>query len=157
MQHRKLESPDSYPWTQIGISERRYYKLLPLFAQKINGRYDIDLADVVARMKVYLDSRDSDRSLRTAALDLLQERGFSEGAARKWLQRHRPEDALDAWPRGRRPYWVGRRIAAAVVEFQPTTRGDLSWTPPGPRLVLRLVGDRFDVVAPTGFEPALPP
>ena len=102
MQHRKLESPDRYPWTQIGISERRYYKLLPLFAQKINGRYDVDLDDVVARMKVYLDSRDRDRNLRTAALDLLRERGFSEEAARKWLQRHRPEDALDAWPRGRR-------------------------------------------------------
>jgi hypothetical protein len=103
MQHRKLESPDRYPWTQIGISERRYYKLLPLFAQKINGRYDVDLDDVVARVKAYLDSRDSDRGLRTAALDLLRERGFSEQAARKWLQRHRPEEALDAWPRGRRP------------------------------------------------------
>jgi hypothetical protein len=102
MQHRKLESPDRYPWTQIGISERRYYKLLPLFAQKINGRYDVDLDDVVARMKVYLDSRDRDRNIRTAALDLLQERGFSEDAARKWLQRHLPAEAVDAWPRGRR-------------------------------------------------------
>jgi len=102
MQHRKLESPDRYPWTQIGINERRYYKLLPLFAQKINGRYDVDLDDVVARMKVYLDSRDRDRNIRTAALDLLQERGFSEDAARKWLQRHLPAEAVDAWPRGRR-------------------------------------------------------
>jgi hypothetical protein len=102
MQHRKLESPDRYPWTQIGISERRYYKLLPLFAQKINGRYDVDLDDVVARVKVYLDSRDRDRNIRTAALDLLRERGFSEEAARKWLQRHRPEETVDAWPRGRR-------------------------------------------------------
>jgi hypothetical protein len=92
-----------YPWTQIGISERRYYKLLPLFAQKINGRYDVDFDDVVARMKAYLDSRDSDRGLRAAALDLLRERGFSEQAAHKWLQRHRPEEALEAWPRGRRP------------------------------------------------------
>jgi hypothetical protein len=49
MQHRKLESPDRYPWTQVGISERRYYKLLPLFAQKVNGRYDYDHDDVVAR------------------------------------------------------------------------------------------------------------
>jgi hypothetical protein len=103
MQHRKLDSPDRYPWTQIGISERRYYKLLPLFAQKINGRYDVDFDDVVARMKAYLDSRDSDRGLRAAALDLLRERGFSEQAARKWLQRHRPGEALEAWPRGRRP------------------------------------------------------
>jgi hypothetical protein len=49
MQHRKLESPDRCPWTQVGISERRYYKLLPLFAQKVNGRYDYDHDDVVAR------------------------------------------------------------------------------------------------------------
>ena len=103
MQQRKLDSPDRYPWTQIGISERRYYKLLPLFAQKINGRYEVDFDDVVARMKAYLDRRDSDRDLRAAALDLLRERGFSEQAARKWLQRHRPEEALEAWPRGRRP------------------------------------------------------
>jgi hypothetical protein len=33
MQYRKGEAPDRYPWTQVGISERRYYKLLPLFAQ----------------------------------------------------------------------------------------------------------------------------
>ncbi|HEX5907714.1 MAG TPA: hypothetical protein VFY56_11905 [Propionibacteriaceae bacterium] len=72
------------------------------FAQKINGRYDVDLDDVVARMKVYLDSQDRDRNIRAAALDLLRERGFSEEAARKWLQRHRPKDAVDAWPRGRR-------------------------------------------------------
>jgi hypothetical protein len=49
-------------------------------------------------MKVYLDSRDRDRNIRTAVLDLLRERGFSEEAARKWLQRHRPEEAVDAWP-----------------------------------------------------------
>ncbi|MFI6695500.1 hypothetical protein ACIBLA_27880 [Streptomyces sp. NPDC050433] len=49
MQYRKSEAPDRSPWTRIGISERRYYKLLPLFAQKVNGRYDYDY--VVARMK----------------------------------------------------------------------------------------------------------
>src|SRR6266545_4300632 len=47
MEHRKREAPDRYPWTQVGISERRYYKLLPLFAQKVNGRYDLDHDDVV--------------------------------------------------------------------------------------------------------------
>jgi hypothetical protein len=32
-----------------------------------------------------------------AAVDLLRERRFSEeAAARKWLQQHRPEDAVDA-------------------------------------------------------------
>ena len=39
MEHGKAEAPDRYPWTQIGISERRYYKLLPQFARKVNGRY----------------------------------------------------------------------------------------------------------------------
>ena len=50
MEHRKA-GPGRYPWTQVGISERRYYKLLPQFAQKINGRYDLDHDDVVTRMK----------------------------------------------------------------------------------------------------------
>jgi hypothetical protein len=42
MQYRKGEAPDRYPWTQVGISERRYYKLRPLIAQKVNGRYVLD-------------------------------------------------------------------------------------------------------------------
>jgi hypothetical protein len=102
MEHRKLEAPERYPWTRVGISERRYYKLLPLFPQKVNGRYDLDHDDVVARMKTYLDGRDSGRAVRAAALNVLRAHGFGEEAARKWLQRHRPEEALDAWPRGRR-------------------------------------------------------
>lgn len=100
MQYRKSERPDRYPWTQIGISERRYYKLLPRFAQKVDGRYDFDHDDVVERMKAYLNGRDDERAIRTAALDVLRTHGFSNEAARKWLQRHRPEEAVDAWPRG---------------------------------------------------------
>ena len=103
MEHRKREAPDRYPWTHVGISERRYYKLLPLFAEKINGRYDYDHDDVVARMKAHLNEREHKREIRTAALDLLRSRGFSEAAARKWLQRHEPEQAIDARPRGQRP------------------------------------------------------
>lgn len=103
MQYRKGEAPDRYPWTQVGISERRYYKLLPLFAQKVNGRYVLDHDDVVARMKAYLDRVDHVRAVRAAALDVLRSHGFGEEAARKWLQRHRPEEAVDAWPRGSRP------------------------------------------------------
>lgn len=103
MQHRKQEAPDRYPWTQLGISERRYYKLLPRFAQKVNGRYDYDHDDVVARMNAYLEGRDSERAVRAAALDVLRAHGYGEEAARKWLQRHRPAEAVDAWPRGRRP------------------------------------------------------
>jgi hypothetical protein len=99
MEHRKQENPDRYPWTQVGISERRFYKLLPLFANKVNGRYDYDHDDVVTRMRAHLDARDRDRALRGAALDILRARGFQAEAARKWLQRHRPEEALHAWPR----------------------------------------------------------
>jgi hypothetical protein len=103
MEHRKREAPDRYPWTQVGISERRYYKLLPRFAQKVNGRYAIDQDDVVARMKAYLDRVDHVRGVRAAALDVLRVHGFGDEAARKWLQRHRPEEAVNAWPRGQRP------------------------------------------------------
>jgi hypothetical protein len=99
MEHKKAEAPDRYPWTQVGISERRYYKLLPLFAQKVNGRYVVDHDDVVARMKAHLDRVDDERAVRAAALDVLRSHGFGEAAARKWLQRHQPEEAVDAWPR----------------------------------------------------------
>ena len=101
MEHMKRGTPDRYPWTQIGISERRYYKLLPLFAHKVGGRYDYD--DVVAQMRAHLEERDRERAIRTAALDVLRSRGFGEAAAREWLQRHEPEQAIDAWPRGQRP------------------------------------------------------
>ena len=103
MEHKKREAPHRYPWTHVGISERRYYKLLPLFAEKVNGRYDYDHDDVVARMKAHLEERDRNREIRTAALDVLRSHGFSDAAARKWLQRHEPQQAIDAWPRGQRP------------------------------------------------------
>lgn len=103
MEHRKQENPDRYPWTQVGISERRFYKLLPLFANKVNGRYDYEHDDVVARMRAHLDAQDGGRAVRAAALDVLRSRGFQDEAARKWLQRHRPADAVHAWPRGLKP------------------------------------------------------
>jgi hypothetical protein len=103
MQYRKGEAPDRYPWTQVGISERRYYKLLPQFAQKVNGRYVLDQDDVMARMKAHLDRVDQVRAVRAVALDVLRSHGFGQAAARKWLQRHRPEEAVNAWPRGQQP------------------------------------------------------
>jgi hypothetical protein len=102
MEHRKQENPGRYPWTQVGISERHFYKLLPSFANKVNGRYDYDHDDVVARMRAHLDALDRERAIRAAALELLRSRGFQAEAARKWLQRHRPEEAVHAWPRGQR-------------------------------------------------------
>jgi hypothetical protein len=103
MEHRKQEDPGRYPWTKVGVSERRFYKLLPLFANKVSGRYDYDHDDVVIRMRAHLDALDGDGAIRAAALELLRSRGFQEEAARKWLQRHRPEEAVHAWPRGLRP------------------------------------------------------
>jgi hypothetical protein len=103
MEHRKRERPDLYPWTRVGISERRFYKLLPMFADKINGRYDYDHKAVVAGMTAYIDGRGKERSVRVATMDVLREHDFTETAARKWLQRHKPAEALTAWPRGRTP------------------------------------------------------
>lgn len=103
MEHRKREHPDRYPWTQVGISERRFYKLLPLFAEKVNGRYDYDQRTVVASMRAHLDTRDDDREVRAAAMAVLLDHGFNSGAARKWLQRHPVEGAVDAWPQGLNP------------------------------------------------------
>lgn len=103
MEHKKREAPDRYPWTHVGISERRYYKLLPLFADKINGRYDYNHSEVVTQMKAHLKDQDRKREIRTLTLDVLRSHGFSEAAARKWMQRHEPEEAVDAWPRGQRP------------------------------------------------------
>jgi hypothetical protein len=102
MEYRKVESPDRYPWTQIGIDERRYYKLLPLFAQKVNGRYDFDQDDVIQRMKDHVRRADHKREVHALAMRILQDRGFTITAARKWLQRHPHHEAVNAQPRGRR-------------------------------------------------------
>lgn len=99
LEHWKREEPQRYPWTRVGISERRFYKLLPLFAQKTNGRYDYDHDQVVERMKAHLRQLERDRELRAAAMAVLIERGFGQEAARKWLQRHQPEEAFSARPR----------------------------------------------------------
>lgn len=102
LEHRKRENPNRYPWTQIGISERRFYKLLPQFAQKVNGRYQYDQDELVTEMRASLNSIERDRAVREAAMELLRTRGFTDASARKWLQRHRPEEAVDAWPRSAR-------------------------------------------------------
>jgi hypothetical protein len=101
-EYRKAETPDRYPWTQVGISERRYYKLLPQFASKVNGRYDLDQEEVVARMKAHISQVDQARNVRSEVLNVLMSNGFSEAAARKWMQRHSPEEAINARPRSHR-------------------------------------------------------
>jgi hypothetical protein len=137
MEHRKQENPDRYPWTQVGISERRFYKLLPLFANKVNGRYDYDHDDVVARMRAHLDAQDRDRAVRAAALDVLRSHGFQDEAARKWLQRHRPEDAVHAWPREQRPIDNPQPNAGGIIDpaglstpnHRPALQGRVNPTP----------------------------
>lgn len=74
MEYRKGEARERSPWTRVGISERRYYKLLPLLAQKANGRYD----DVVTRIKAHLDHVDKARTVRAVALEVLRPHGFGE-------------------------------------------------------------------------------
>ncbi|MHB1475427.1 MAG: hypothetical protein ACYCV4_17745 [Dermatophilaceae bacterium] len=100
MEHHKRENADRYPWTRVGISERRYYKLLPRFAPKDNGRYVVDHDDIVNRMRAHLDARDQERTIRRLAMEVLQQRGFSTVGARKWLQRHPPEEVVNARLRG---------------------------------------------------------
>lgn len=98
MNHRKREASDRQAWTRLGISERRYYKLLPRFSSKVNGRYAVDSV-VLDKMREELDGRDGARALRSMAMEVLRKHGFGDAAARKWLQRHRPESAVTAYPR----------------------------------------------------------
>jgi hypothetical protein len=70
---------------------------------RFNGRYDIDHDEIVKRMRDYLNGKDRSREIRVAAVELLRTRGFTQDAARKWRQRHQPEEAVDAWPRRARP------------------------------------------------------
>jgi hypothetical protein len=99
VEHRKANHAGAHAWDLLGISERRYYKLLRRFAHQEVGRWQVD-DDVRKRIDNYLRMRDK----HAAALDLLSGRGFSEAAARKWLQRHPIEGARQARPRTyRRP------------------------------------------------------
>jgi hypothetical protein len=102
LNHRKTTDGAVRPWEALGVSERRYYKLLNQFAPKTGTRYEVD-ADVLEKIRSHLISRDNKTETHAAAMELLQERGFSYAAARKWLQRHDHREALAAWPRSKRP------------------------------------------------------
>lgn len=99
IEHRKAEAPYAHRWQRLGIDERRYYKLLPRFARKVGGRYEVD-DNAEARMRSHLDATERERAIHETAMEVLQRRGFAYSAARKWLQRHPPQDAVHAWPRG---------------------------------------------------------
>ena len=48
------------------------------------------------RIRAHLIGRDKKTETHAAAMELLQERGFTYSAARKWLQRHPCNEALTA-------------------------------------------------------------
>ena len=58
---------------------------------------------MLEKIRAHLISRDEKAETHAAAMELLQERGFSYAAARKWLQRHPYGETLTAWPRPKRP------------------------------------------------------
>lgn len=103
MEHRKATAPaGTWPWQRLGIKERHYYKLLRRAGvTKIGGRYQVD-ERVIDGLRDFLDWREQPTP-RQLAKQVLLKHGFSEAAARKWLQRHPPEQAVNAWPRGARP------------------------------------------------------
>lgn len=102
LNHRKTADGAVRPWEALGLSERRYYKLLNQFAPKTGARYEVD-ADMLEKIRSHLISRDEVTETHAAAMELVQEQGFSYAAARKWLQRHNYSEALTAWPRSKRP------------------------------------------------------
>ncbi|MGH3190770.1 MAG: hypothetical protein ACRDPY_48595 [Streptosporangiaceae bacterium] len=110
LNHRKTTDGGVRPWEALGVSERRYYKLLNRFALKAGARYEVD-ADVLEKIRAHLIGRDRKTDTHAAAMELLQERGFTYAAARKWLQRHPCSETLTAWPRSKRP--------SAPPDFQP--------------------------------------
>ncbi len=101
----KFDDASLRPWDAHGISERYYYKLLKRFAPREAGRYIVD-ESVRQQIHSYLQIRDARMDKKTQLMDLLLERGFAKSAARKWLYRHTPQQALTAWPRAsrRRPF-----------------------------------------------------
>lgn len=102
LEHRKATAPaGTLPWQRLGITERHYYKLLRRARiPKVAGRYHVD-DELLEALRAYLDSKEQP-SARELAKQVLLEHGFGEAAARKWLQRHPPQDAINARPRPRR-------------------------------------------------------
>lgn len=82
-------------WNEIGISQRRYYKLLARFAEKgLDDRYEVNEA-VLASVRDYLNGRQR----RADSMEWLRSLGFGDAAARKWLQRHDLSEIATAKPR----------------------------------------------------------
>lgn len=95
MKYRKTTRVGPDPWERVGVTERRYYKLLPKFSLKVGGRYRVD-DEVLERMVVDVDARERRHSRRGAAIELLMRQGLTYAAARKRIQRHGVEGAAAA-------------------------------------------------------------
>jgi len=113
LEHRKATRVGLRPWEHLGVSERYYYKLLHRFGRREGRRWHVN-DDARRAIEAYLRASKKRRDVHTAAMSLLQQRGFRHNAARKWLQRHPIQYAVDARPReGRtRPITAPRRPAA---------------------------------------------
>lgn len=96
LEHRKAIAPArTLPWQRLGVTERHYYKLLRRAQKpKIGNRYQVD-DEILDVLRAYLDWREQPTP-RQLAKEVLLARGFIEAAARKWLQRHSPEEAVNA-------------------------------------------------------------
>jgi hypothetical protein len=86
MNYRKATRVGPAPWERVGVTERRYYKLLPRFATKVGGRYIVD-DDVLDRMGAEISARERARDRRKAAMELLLGHGLTPVAARKRMVR----------------------------------------------------------------------
>jgi len=98
LEHRKVDAVGLRAWESLGVTERFYYKLLKRFSRRMAGRYEVN-DRVRDQIRAYLHQRDGRAEKQSAAMELLEERGFTWAAARKWLQRHPLEEAISAWPR----------------------------------------------------------
>lgn len=98
--HRRVERAGRHPWEQHGVSERYYYKLLKRFAPRVGDRYQVD-DDIHQSIRAYVAHRQQRVDRHAVAMELLQARGFTSAAARKWLQRHAMDEIRSAWPRRR--------------------------------------------------------
>ncbi len=98
--HRKLARVGAHAWERVGVSERFFYKLLPRFTTRERGRWLVDDM-VLEKILAHLRERDGRREVHAEAMALLQDRGFSWAAARKWLQRHSVAESVRAHPRRR--------------------------------------------------------
>ena len=66
LNHRKTADGGIRPWEFLGVSERRYYKLLKQFAHRNGARYEVD-AGVLEQIRRHLISRDQKTEKQAAA------------------------------------------------------------------------------------------